>query len=347
MSTCELNIVLDDQEAVFRTGQPVTGRVLVHVHKDCRCRALTVGLHWKTKGEGIPTGNSAGGAAQAVIGQGRWRAGQVLEFPFSLTVPPGPVSYDGRVVGVEWELRARADIPMAPDPTYSIPVVVLPVPGQEFHDLGPLSLPPDAQPPTTSTTVAVYLGFGIFLLVLALATGIFMHLALRGQDSATHLVVLVVPGCIALTGMALLGVGMARRAATAGLGPPLLALEPNPVQRGGRLVLRIRLSPRQTVTLTRAHATLAGRERATQGSAQHQRTYQHEFFKESVELTNRSGVIPAGEERVLTCQFSIPRNAPPTFSARNNYVEWFVMVSLSVAQGMDWTDQRMVVVLPG
>lgn len=49
MSKCDLNVVIDERSAVFKVGDPITGRVEVLVDKECTCNGLSVTLEWRTR----------------------------------------------------------------------------------------------------------------------------------------------------------------------------------------------------------------------------------------------------------------------------------------------------------
>src|SRR4051812_37999520 len=117
MSTCELRIDLDRPDPVYSPGEPIRGRVEVRAEADCRCRRLTLTREWRTHGRG---NRAAGGRLELGLFEGAWRPGEVAVYPFELDAPSGPFTYHGHYLNVDWYLRARADVPSAPDPVAEV-----------------------------------------------------------------------------------------------------------------------------------------------------------------------------------------------------------------------------------
>src|SRR5690349_9071148 len=103
MSRVRLDVLLDEPDRAYAPGEMVAGRVEVTVGEDCSCRELTVGARWRTFGE---ANHVEGERSPILLGEGEWRAGQVLSFPFSLPVPWGPPSYEGTRFSLAWTVQA-------------------------------------------------------------------------------------------------------------------------------------------------------------------------------------------------------------------------------------------------
>lgn len=122
-----LSVRFDRDDPHYRSGESVTGTVLVEVEEDCRCNELSVRLNWYADPSPKEVVLGSGGARvtrddmsanvlardleEVVFSEGEWRAGETHEFEFSVDVPPGPYSYDGEIIEVGWELVVDADIP--------------------------------------------------------------------------------------------------------------------------------------------------------------------------------------------------------------------------------------------
>lgn len=94
-----------------------------------KVRAVRISLKYETSGRGDLDSKSFG----------------VLEFPvdeygmistnFALEVPAdGPISYDGGLIRVGWQIEARSDRQLAPDDKLSVEVLVIPRNGTGFYD---------------------------------------------------------------------------------------------------------------------------------------------------------------------------------------------------------------------
>ena len=122
MNDCEVTIELDGDQRV-EGGQTVTGTILVRVNDDCTCNALTADLGWYTHGRGNGTSESV---TWVEVFEGEWTSGKEHRYPFEIEVPPGPYTYRGHYLNVDWSLEASADIPWALDPGDTRELVVEP-----------------------------------------------------------------------------------------------------------------------------------------------------------------------------------------------------------------------------
>ncbi|MDH3679310.1 MAG: hypothetical protein OEV40_05095 [Acidimicrobiia bacterium] len=87
-------------------------------------RAVRLTLRYVTEGRGDTDSQVIGQLEFPVDTYGR------LDTDFQLPVPPaGPISYDGRLIRVLWELEARVDVKLRRDRSTSIPLLVIPTNG--------------------------------------------------------------------------------------------------------------------------------------------------------------------------------------------------------------------------
>lgn len=109
----------------------VTGMVSWDSPKPTKIRSLTVELRWRTEGRGDTDQASA---ARQELAKGQLPPGQ-HRWPFQLALPPeGPITYEGHLIRIIWELRAFLDVARGPDLEFTVPVTVLP-----DYDLGQLA----------------------------------------------------------------------------------------------------------------------------------------------------------------------------------------------------------------
>jgi len=119
----DIQIELDEGSPTYEAGDTIRGAVRTEVNKDCQCNNLILSLEWYTHGRGDTVERRVD---QQSLFQGEWTAGGYHFYNFELTVPPGPYTYHGRYLNVDWRLRARADIPWAMSPTDESEVLVEP-----------------------------------------------------------------------------------------------------------------------------------------------------------------------------------------------------------------------------
>ncbi len=347
MSVCDLSIELEEPRAVFYAGQPIKGKVVVQVLKDCRCKALTLVLGWRTQGKGNEAHGGGPRPTKTILGQGEWKAGQRLEFFFSIIAPPGPVSYRGHYINIGWFIQARADVPWAIDPKAVVPMVLLASPGQQSHYLGPFFAAEQLQSSRSTVRGKSLITSGVVLTILGVLSVAWALWASRMPHSA-HVgpAVYAVPGAMLLLGLILFFVGFTQRHFDKRLGPPSVTLLPNPAAPGGPLTIQVLLRPDREITLLGAKATITGKETASSGSGSTRKTYSHIFHQQTFALNDAKGKVARKEERLLTWQFVLPAESPPTFSASDNRVEWSVQVSVEIHRWPDWSGKKVLVVTP-
>jgi len=76
-------------------------------------RAIIIAAQWRTEGRGDVSRGKAG-EMRAPYDPSSPLSG--VPIPFAFTIPAeGPVSYDGNMLRIIWEITAQADLPMMPD----------------------------------------------------------------------------------------------------------------------------------------------------------------------------------------------------------------------------------------
>ena len=137
------NLQLALQNDITEVGGSFRGRLIrmgdmddLAQDSESSVRAVRLRLHYRTEGRGDTDAKTI----------------ETYEFPaddyggvnvdFDLAVPEdGPISYDGRLIRVLWEIEARVDIKMRRDKRTTAPVLVLPTNGWGLysrpHPLGP------------------------------------------------------------------------------------------------------------------------------------------------------------------------------------------------------------------
>ncbi|HPB94319.1 MAG TPA: hypothetical protein PLJ27_08660 [Polyangiaceae bacterium] len=108
MSTYDMSIVLDRSPPVYSPGERISGTIVVVANESCRCDDLAVDLYWKTSGRG---NSDTEVVEQETLGAFEWQEGESYRYAFSFSAPPGPVSYQGTIIHVEWFVETRVDMP--------------------------------------------------------------------------------------------------------------------------------------------------------------------------------------------------------------------------------------------
>ena len=124
-----ITITLDRRDYVV--GDRVTGHVLWNPSSQSNPRGIIVMAQWRTEGRGDSTSD--------IVAELRADAGPTgftppVQLPFELTLPSdGPISYNGKLIRVIWEIIVRIDLPMALDTRH-----------KEMFYVFPRQLAPDA-----------------------------------------------------------------------------------------------------------------------------------------------------------------------------------------------------------
>lgn len=134
MSDPDLQISMEN--GIAEVGSPFRGRVTLSGQLDDLAesskqsvRAVRVSLRYYTQGRGDRDSQTVVDHQFPVDTYGR------VDRAFELPVPAaGPISYDGRLIRVLWEIEARVDIKRRRDAKTIVPVLVIPDGGWGLYD---------------------------------------------------------------------------------------------------------------------------------------------------------------------------------------------------------------------
>lgn len=92
-------------------GATLKGQVTWTPDGDAKPRGLRVTLGWRTEGKGNKKEGTCDETERTDIAPG-----STVTLPFEFHVPiDGPVSYDGKLMRIIWEVMARVDLPFTRD----------------------------------------------------------------------------------------------------------------------------------------------------------------------------------------------------------------------------------------
>lgn len=363
MAKCELTLHLEEERESYRPGDVVKGYVEVRADEEVQCNGLTVGCRWKTHGKG---NTDRGQLLSQDLFQGRWLAGAVQRYPFTLELPAGPYTYHGHYVNVAWAIQAQADIPWAFDPKAEREIVLEPDPEAEPDWLAAvgdsLLLPYELQQKAKgepiekarqgSKWLGNALGLGCFLIIgVPMVAGFVVSLYYvvsfaRGNvptgEGIPALVFAVVLGLM-------LGVGgfkMFRNlVARKKIGKVTFELEPRLLRRGDAIRLQVFCQPQEDTELVTAVARLRAQEEAVRGSGTNKKSFRELVYEQETEIA-LGRTLSAGLPFQAQGTVPIPADAPPSFMAHDNKLQWTVALRLDIARWPDWVEEREIVVHP-
>ena len=157
MADTEISIELETEQRTFNPGEKIRGLVKVRSTSRARCRRLTIAAAWTTT---CPVRDGARVAEQTLF-QGEWKSGGDATYPFELTAPPGPFTFEGELFSIEWALTATAVLAWARNVTTSRELELRPRPGGElvphtggYRDAPSVSVSDTFTPPATAPRLA-------------------------------------------------------------------------------------------------------------------------------------------------------------------------------------------------
>lgn len=110
-----IGCVLDRAEVPL--GGALCGTVHVAMTGEKRPRTVAIAIAWRTDGRGEPEGGSPARREHEVP-----EVGGDFSERFELPVPiSGPVSFEGRLLRILWEVRVELDVPWAKDVASTFP----------------------------------------------------------------------------------------------------------------------------------------------------------------------------------------------------------------------------------
>jgi hypothetical protein len=382
MAKCELKIVLDEVDREFRPGETVTGRVDVTTDGDVTIDALTVELAWQTHGKG----NRTTGVKETVeLYAGEVQGGMPRYDQFQLTCPPGPFTYHGTVLNVDWVVRARADIPWKIDPKAEEKFVLRPPERPVGADFFPTESPRAAEvvaglgdidtvleaAGVTELTAeqrrqaarfqklagkggrvflgcffAPFLVIGLVMLVVGLLA-VVEHFRAGGAWSglgSDELVPLGVGAMFFFVPGALLLFFVSSWIASRRLGEVTFEIAEPIRHRGQTVEWRLALQPPKAVEIEGVQAKVVGREKVVRGSGTHRTTHTHVVVDQELEMAPARSLM-RGEPFEQRGSFVLPADAPLSFKATDNALEWEVQVTVEIPRWPDWRGSKPFVVV--
>jgi hypothetical protein len=346
-SNCTVRLELDDdqQPPVFDASEPLTGTVYVEVDDEVDCNGLVVYPEWETHGRG---NHASGGSQGKKLFEGTWQPGKTYEYPVELELPPGPYTYRGHYINVDWTLVAEADIPWAMDPGDEVEFVLEPggrdryVAGETTASEFQQSRPDDDNRVSWARTI-----FGFIFMVFPAVMIAGFILGSGGEALAFGAFFSVFNLLFLALGAWLFYTGIRNVFAEAQLGDVDVELSDAQVAPGGTVECRVTMDPPGEVDLNNITCTLKGYEKARSGHGTNSTTYTQTLYEtQVVPEGSKSATIDAHDNPEFTAHMTIPDQPSYSFDADDNNVNWELNIHVDVPSWPDWNHTEPMLVRP-
>jgi len=337
MSKCDLQILLDRPDRVYKFGEPIAGVAKIAAHDDFFCRKLTLIREWKTEGRG----NRAGGGEEGMIfaDDVEFHSGETREFPFRFIGLAGPASYDGHYLKVVWHLRAQVDISLAVDVKHEEKFVLMAGETSEEILLGIET--PAVKTPATAGELAERMTMAKMLALPCLVIGLAMMYL-----SSWYPVALALGLMVAGFGVWQIFFMFRNKLAQRKVGAVEVEISRETLRPGEAVECKVFLPAGEASRLQKITATLKGEERVVSGFGNHKTTHAQTIQNLVVESGNQNGVSTANNKMQFTLPVQIPVTAPSTFHAPDNALHWAILVRVDIPDWPDWVCEFPVTVMP-
>lgn len=342
-SDCDISIELDDPRRTFEASQPLSGTVRVQVGEEVECNGLSLHRHWETHGRG---NRASGGEYSDVLFEGTWQPGRTYEYPFKMPLPPGPYTYHGHYINVDWFLEAEADIPWSLDPSAKKDFIL--EPGDNDRYIAGSKTEQDfreSRPDDDNLILwgRVILG-GFFALF---SSGIIVGLLAMGGLYAGFLLFSAFTSLFLAAGLWLIYTGIRNVFAEQQLGDVDVELSDARPAPGEELECRVHMDPPDEVELNQITCDLMGYERAQSGHGTDSTTYNQTIHQEEIIPDDSvSTTLRASDAPTFAARFRLPESAPYSFNASDNDVKWRLEVHVDIPGWPDWNHEEPLLVRP-
>ncbi|MBI4639148.1 MAG: hypothetical protein HY731_00530 [Candidatus Tectomicrobia bacterium] len=349
MSSCDLQLVFDRADRTYRFGEDVSGTVLLDAHTELECRNVVLTYQWRTHGRG----NTASGKEESLLlsDQRHFREGTHEEYRFTLTVPPGPMTYHGHSLNVGWYVKARADIPWGIDAKDEQEFILLAgdttkkvVLGDELASEENLASLPESVTWIARARDLRKDPFFRISIIIAFVTAVAASIFVDYWSDFWSFFTFPVTLFAVFFGIKILRDRMVRQK----LGDVDVHVEPSSVHPGDHVSCRVQSQSKGNAFLEKVTATLYAEERVVSGSSGSKgsaRVYTHTVYEHPFVQSFHEQLVE-GRRIDVECSFVIPPEAPSTFTAKDNALSWFVTVQIGIKNWPDWVQSFPITVFP-
>jgi len=339
MAVCAIDLDLKEPRRARLPGEELAGRVSVRVESALE-GFLWIEQGWRAAGMEFEEGGPTMGQ---LLGKGKLQPEEEQSFDFSLLALPGPFTYRGRTLKLEWFLRARLEaeggVAAQVEERFHL------VPRRREEGDKPPSSPKSmiSHPPRLESGARYFvIALGVLPLLLAALIPLGLRAGWLLAEPALGLSVAAV--LLILGGGVSLGAWRRTRMSRA-LGPIEVQLSSGVLLPGDELRSVLRFTPREDIVLSRVSVWLRVLEELdTEGRGQ-QRVRSHVVMEDLNEIYE-TGHLPAGQEFETTASLALHRKVPYTYTGAGHRVRCVFAFELDVQGRSGWSGEYELFIVP-
>ncbi len=316
-----VRIELDRSSRIYRSGEDISGAIIVDESVARRARRIVLRTWWETSGRGTAV---KGGKRMAVLHEGAPRnKGSASEYRFRFDTPEGPFTYRGHLLAVEHIVQAVVELP---DDDEEARGVFELLPGEAVAVAPEAALTPGDASIRSRRTRGVLLFGTIFV--------------------GVGVISLPLPGLpFVVVGATLIGVGLRREIAASKTGEVFVRIEPPVAAPGDTVDVHVRINPPRPLPVQGVTVYLQARELCMSGGSDNRKNHRYVLHLDEKEALGETTL--AGElNNELSASFMIPRLDAWTFQTMDNEVRWEAGARVRLPRWPDWSGETPLVVWP-
>lgn len=339
MDGCTISIELEDERRVFEAGEKIAGTVRVRVEQPCADVRLSLDQRWRT--DGRPS-RYQGHCDDILLFEGAWSGVGVYRYPFIFNVPPGPYTYHGKLLRVDWFLHAQASCGDEQPSTADEKIAVEASGCERDFIIGDTDANAASAPRLTGAQRTLWAVGSLLTLLIGLWL---LYPSVAATEAASWTTLLAGLGCVGLAGFSgrrLLA--QSRVEDTGHSGPPSGDFQ---VEPGDRIGFVVELQPNFQTNPKRVTAVLKGYEHVSFRDEDTHHAEVHRFHEEPATIEPVDDGAPGkGQRRSFRVSCRVPAHAPYSFWCPTAAVCWAVEVHVDVGTWPDWRREFPLVVRP-
>ncbi len=353
-----LQVEFDRPDRCYRFGDEISGRVTISAESDVECSEIWITYRWRTHGRGF---RDIGYGDELILASAVTpiHAGEHKQFSFGFTAPNGPVTYHGHDLNVDWYAIAHAAIASGGSIECEEDFLLLGgdavgefILGDSEVFAGDLPARTPGEAPRSPRMLETKPGrtnaiWSFLRAALPLLIVVIIFLLGVSQSLVSTAAAFLISVVAAILGYRLFVYsGRAFRNAYARkLEAAELRVTPATVFAGGWIGCHAEFRARGEVHCRGIKASVRAQERVRSLIGTTPSTSYH-IVAERAFVRSLDEHLLAGRWISIDCSIPLAADAPPTFSSKNNALDWSIRLQVDLKGWPDWSETFELTVLP-